>query len=173
MGMLSVVCRKAHVGLTTITGNGLFVCPPDLLHIMNRNITFFLCASVLLNVVLGYSFFLEKESKKDDGLAMDMKCATFLPDLKKQEKSEINNESISSVDFEVFFSPAKKACLSLEKVFMYDNKSQIAHKAWSVKNLFTNETIISQAWQIEAGTVTVTETEKYMINEIAELKKES
>lgn len=131
-----------------------------------------LVVSMLGNFIFGFLYFSNMESKKERRLAMDIKCSTFVSDLKRQDEvnSKMDSEGIISQGTEVFFSPSKNSCLSLQKFSNIQFKNNDYFEMWTVRNLFTNEAVTSSSW-IATTTYPINPKKQFILNEVAELKK--
>lgn len=110
-----------------------------------------LVISGLFNLILLGILFHKYDYDKKFQLEMSVKCSEYLPQLKKEdEKASVSDsESMTVQETEVFYSPVKKACLSFRKEMILSKKE--VFKINTVKNLFTNETILFENFIVSDG----------------------
>jgi hypothetical protein len=109
---------------------------------------------------------------------VDIKCASFIPELKKQDDARysIDDKNMITQHSEVFFSPVKNTCLSLQVTVFSDLKNGDTAEASVVKNLLTNETLLSNTFLGNINNKSLNKTTspdyKFFTEELAKLKLE-
>ena len=144
----------------------------------NKTLIILLVVSFCINLIQGYSSFSGKESKKEGQLAVDIKCASFLPELKKRddERYSLDDKNMIIQHSEVFFSTIKNACLSLQTTVFNDLKNGDTAESSLVINLFTNETLLSNTFLGNVNNKSLNKANspdyKFFTEELAKLKLE-